>query len=111
MFWNNNLFKTIRKKSPLLISDLRVLLGQKCWSGLSRVEAGKQKPTLEIVILYHIIFDAPLESLLEQDIYQLKKVLVARAQEQVDALRSQPSDVEIFDRITYLERVYEKCTN
>lgn len=111
MFWNNNLFKSVRKQTPLIIHDLQALLGRKCWASLSRVEAGKQKPTIEIILLYHIIFDIKLERLLEQEIYRIKKNLITRSLEQIDELRTQPSTVELFDRINYLEKVYEQCQN
>ena len=63
MFWNNNIFKSVRKNTPLIIHDLQELLGHKYWTSLSRIEAGKQKPSIEIILLYHVIFGVKLEDL------------------------------------------------
>lgn len=111
MFWTNDQFKKIRKKSPILLDDLRVLIGNKCWSSLSRIEAGKQKPTIEVILMYHLIFDIRLDELLEHSMHQLKKKLSLRALEQIDNLRDQPNTATLFDRINYLEGIHEKCQN
>lgn len=111
MLNNSNEFKRTRLTSPLILDDLRVLLGQKGWGSLSRVEAGRQPPTHDMILMYHLIFSRSLEGLLIRDIERMKRSLKKRIIERIDDLKSTRNMIDVGERVRYLEEIYEKCEN
>lgn len=108
---HNEILKKVRTSTPLLIDDIRALIGQKSWSPLSRVESGKQAPTLDMVMVYHLLFQSPMSTLLVGDIQFHKRKLVKHLQQRITFLKAQYNSYELSDRINYLERQYERLKN
>jgi hypothetical protein len=108
---HNETLKKVRSASPLLIDDMRALLGQKSWSPLSRVESGKQAPTFDMILLYHLMFHIPVSALVMRDIQHYKRALRKRLPQRIAELKSQHNSIELYERISYLEKNHERLTN
>ena len=105
------ILKDVRKRTPLLIKDMCALLHLKSWGTLSRVEAGKQVPSWEIILAYHLLLDIPIEELVKQDRERLKKVLRERINVHVNSLLPEARNPEVHERINYLSEIYERLKN
>jgi len=101
----------IREMSPLILDDMRLLLNYKSWSGLSRVERGKQAPSLEVIICYHLMFGVPMDSLLKYEIQRLKRKLRNMILKRLETLKTKELEVSTQDRIKFLNTKYDDFGN
>ncbi len=100
--------KKARLRSPLTVDDVRMLLKQKCWSSISKMETGKRFPTLDTIIGYHVLFGIPLEELLKREIEQFKLFLEGYAQVRIDEIAEKSNGVNLAERIYYLQKFTEQ---
>jgi DNA-binding XRE family transcriptional regulator len=99
-----NIYKRSRLTSPLSIEDVRVLLNQKSHATLSRVEVGKQIPSLEIAIGYHVLFKTPLVELLQSEIDRCKLYLESYSKFRRDQLLERGNMMIHADKLVFLEQ-------
>ncbi|GAB5417020.1 MAG: hypothetical protein Crog4KO_18870 [Crocinitomicaceae bacterium] len=96
--------KKARRGSPLTLDDTRMLLKQKCWGAISRIESGQRYPTLEMLICYHILFDTPLEDLLHREIVDFRLQLEEKAEVRIDEITQKGNSVDFVERIHFLNQ-------
>lgn len=84
-----------RKRSHLAQSDIAFLLGMSEYSNIAHYEKGRRVPTTELLLLYRILFNAPVECLLEslnsrtsQEFVERLRLLLEKAQEWPDTPRN-----------------------
>lgn len=103
--------KRARKRSPLTLDDVRMLLKQKSWGPLSRVESGKQHPSLEVVIGYHVLFDIPFEELVKRETQEFKVFLDGYVEARIDEITHKGNSVDLAERIHFLKHFTEHGAN
>ncbi|MCR9171518.1 MAG: helix-turn-helix domain-containing protein [bacterium] len=106
-----HVLKKARKRSPLTLDDVRMLLKQKSWGTLSRVENGKRYPSLEMVVCYHVLFAEPLEVLLKREIEEFRLFLEGYAEARIDEITYQSNGVDLAERIHFLSQFTEDGKN
>lgn len=103
--------KRARKRSPLTLDDVRMLLKQKSWGPLSRVESGKQHPSLDVVIGYHVLFNIPFEQLVARETQDFKVFLEGYAEARIDEITHTSKSVDLAERIHFLKQFTEYGAN
>lgn len=103
--------KKARKRSPLTLDDARMLLKQQSWGPLSRVESGKQHPSLDMVIAYHVLFNTPFEELVKRETQNFKLFLEGYAEARIDEITQKGKGVDLAERIHFLKQFTEHGTN
>lgn len=106
----NRLLKTIRESTPLLVKDVCALLGMKHWGSLSRIEAGKQAPSLEVVLSYHVLFGTSLEQLFEYELARIREQLRKGIGRHTKDLVASVRNIDVHERMNYLTRIYERIS-
>lgn len=91
-----------RTRANVTLNDVAYLLNIDT-SNLSRIEKGIRKPSVKIILLYHILFDAPLIDLFAEQFNTLKEKLIERSHTLIDQLETEQPPKSI-NRIAYLNR-------
>ena len=91
-----------RTRANISLNDVAFLLNIDT-SNLSRIEKGIRKPNVKIILLYHILFDAPLIDLFAEQFNTLKEKLIGRSSKLITQLETEQPPKSI-NRIAYLSR-------
>lgn len=75
------------------------LLGNKCNNHVSRLELGKQRPSLETVLIYQILFDIKPADLVPKLHSQIVKHIAERVRAQPYLFKDKNSLLEIQERL------------
>jgi transcriptional regulator with XRE-family HTH domain len=102
-----NLLRTYRKKTELSIEDVAQLLNMPESSTLSRCERGFRKPTLEVIFTYHLLFEASIEKLFENDMKYTFKKIIKNIDPLIEKLKQQDYSRKIQARIQFLKNLKE----
>lgn len=103
---NKTNLKTYRRKSPLLQQDISHILNID--SGLyCRIEKGKRPPTLDIILLFHILFGTSVKDLFFYDYKALKEKILTRSKTLIEQLKTEQPPKSIY-RITCLNTIVNK---
>ncbi len=97
-----NLLRTYRKKTELLIEDVSQLLNMQDSSTLSRCERGNRKPNLEIIFTYHLLFEVSIEKLFENEMKFTFKKIEKNIDPLIKNLQNQESTKKVEARIAFL---------
>ena len=96
-----NAFKDYRRRVNIPLYDVAHLL-QIDISNLSKIEQGIRSPNIQVILLYHVLFKAPITLLFTQQFEQLKSLWVSRSYSLIDGLKAdQPP--KSGNRIAYIE--------
>ena len=77
----HNYLKVYRHLSPLSQRDIAFLLGLSDVTIISKYERSHRPPKIEVLTLYHVLFDVPVEILLPHHIRSTKELLESRIDE------------------------------
>ena len=102
---SSNYLRMYRKKSPLTQSDMGFLVDIKHISNISRYEKGQRKPSIEILITYHLLFNCPIESFFTQESEQVRQKLIPRLKELIQEIKKQQITLKDTPKINFLEEV------
>lgn len=111
MHIQHNYLRTYRKRSGLKQSDIKSLLDLPNRSSIGIWERGKRKTSLDLLILYHILFDKPIEHFFERQKDMLQKSLIERIQTRIQELMTLPYSQQISGRIGFLSEVLNKISD
>lgn len=99
-----------RKRSRLTQSDVAFIMNLSDYSNLSRCEKGQRIPSIEMILVYHILFGAPLETLFEKQKLTLHTDILTRIKRLLEDLRPKDKVPKIAARISFLESVLNRLT-
>lgn len=91
-----------RTRANISLNDVAYLLNIDT-SNLSRIEKGIRKPNVKIILLYHILFDAPLIDLFAEQFNTLNEKLIERSRRLIAQLETEQPPKSI-NRIAYMNR-------
>jgi len=101
----NNYLRQHRRNAPLTQTELAALLGLECRSSVSRLEWSVTRPSLEIALACHFVFDAPIEELFPgpyadslKQVIDRATILSADRRERI----TRPVEVRDIDQIEHL---------
>lgn len=83
-----NSLATFRKSANISLHDVAYLINIDS-GNLSSVEKGIRRPSLRIILLYHILFDAPVIKLLEDEFRYLKQLILKRSEKLIEQLKTE----------------------
>jgi len=107
---NHQNLRAVRKKSPLKQSDISFLIGVSEDARVSHWERGRRNPSMEIKLLYHIIFGLPVDSLLSEVAMSANNEIIARLKSRIVQLESTTKDARTLNRIEFLQNVLIRLT-
>lgn len=99
-----------RERSQLKQSDVCFIMGVPVSVNVSQWEHGTRNPTLETILLYHVLFGVPIESLFAERITQIQIDVAERSKLLLVQLRSMPPTIKVQNRISFLESFIAKVT-
>lgn len=114
MFFMNPIYhdlRSYRKKTCLSQQDVAELFGNKDVSQISRYETCPITPQMEISLLYHLIFNVPMNMFFARQKEELRKKLVLRIPNVIHELNCvSPNDLT-DEKITFLNALLSTLTN
>lgn len=105
MIIQHNFLRLHRKRSRLTQSDIAFILDLADYSNISRWEQGVHKPSIEVLLVYHLLFDIPIESLFERQRKEVAVKTQGKIQERISRLNDTPPDNKVKERIGFLQNV------
>lgn len=97
--------RTSRKRSPLTQSDIAYLMELPDDSNISRYEKGQRTPPIELLLIYHHLFDTSIESFFELQSNRMLTSLTERIQYLIDNLKQDNRTSNAAMRIKFLQNV------
>lgn len=107
---HHNYLRVFRKRSDLMQSDIGFLMNQPDYSNISRCEKGQRKPNIEMLLLYHLLFDVPIESLFERQKDALNEDLIIRIELLLKELKQVEQSPKVNSRIAFLASTLTRLT-
>lgn len=105
-----NFLRMYRKRSPLTQADIAFLMGLTDYSNISRCEKGQRAPSIELLLVYHLLFDTSIESFFDHHSVNARADLVNRIQGLIANLKKEQSDPKSAVRVRFLEEVITRIT-
>jgi DNA-binding XRE family transcriptional regulator len=102
MINDKNNLRAFRKRTDLTQSDIGFLMNHLDHISVCRYEHGERKPPMEMVLLYHLLFDVPVHSLFEIQTDNINEDLIVRIGQLIDQLKKQEPSQRVNSRIAFL---------
>jgi len=107
-----NYLRVFRKRSPLMQEDMLSISGLLDVSSISRYEKGQRDPTKEILLVYHHVFDAPIELFFELESNAMLPGLIQRMKERIKELETEDQiTLKNTSKIKFLEQAIIRLNN
>ena len=108
---HNNIFRIYRKRSSLTQSDMAALMGSTDdYSNISRWELGQRKPTIKLLLTYHLLFDVPVEDFFHTQKDTIRRELCAHIEILLYRLEQSESTPRVTARIGFLEATLKRLS-
>lgn len=101
---------SFRKRSYLTQTDIAFLLGLPDRSIIAKWENGNHAPNLETIILYHLIFNIPHDTLFHESKEFFADRMSERIKQLIDVLSKGPADKHLRYRIEFLEAAFKRLS-
>lgn len=96
-----NQLASLRTQANISLNDVAYLMNIDT-GNLSKIEKGIRKPNVRVILLYHILFDAPLIQLFTEEFKTLKNLIKRQSQKLITQLEiEQPPKSN--NRIQYIQ--------
>lgn len=106
MIHSKTLLKNLRTESPLDQKDVAQLLDMKA-SNLVRYEHGHRNPPPELLLIYHMLFDASLRDLFAPMYKHIADNLIARSHRLIAELKAHNSSKSLY-KLSYINEVVNR---
>jgi transcriptional regulator with XRE-family HTH domain len=110
MYIQHNDFRIARKRSHLTQTDFAFILNLYDHNTVSNWERGANRPLLESLLSYHLIFDLPIDDFFKEQKKIIAETLSNRIPLLIQQLKSEKPDFKQKLRIEFLESVLTKIT-
>lgn len=105
-----NFLRTHRKRSPLTQADIAALMKLPDDSNISRCEKGQRSPSVELLLVYHHLFDTSVESFFEPQSKIILSGLIEDMERLIQEIKKEESIPKNIARIKFLEEVIIRLT-
>jgi transcriptional regulator with XRE-family HTH domain len=105
----HNLLRQHRKRSPLTQNDI-AFMQLSDYANVCRWEKGLRQPSIEAIIIYHLLFGFPIETLFQEQKHELGKNTAERIKSLIAELKLEKSTPKVNGRITFLESALKRLT-
>jgi transcriptional regulator with XRE-family HTH domain len=106
MIHSKTLLRNLRTESPLDQKDVATLLDMKA-SNLVRYEHGHRNPTPELLLVYHMLFDASLRDIFAPIHKHIADTLVVRSKKLIAEFETQQSSKSLY-KLSFLKEVVNR---
>ena len=106
-----NHLRSYRKNSTLTQYDVAMLLQLKGNSIISRCEKGFRNPSLEMIAIYHLLFDTPMQDLIANHIEVGKELLILRIPILIKEIEDSDSVKDIQGRVIFLKAILARLSS
>ncbi len=106
MIHSNTLLKDLRTESPLNQKDVAQLLDMKA-SNLVRYEYGHRNPPPELLLTYHMLFDASLRDIFAPAYKNIADTLIARSRKLMTEFKAHNSSKSSY-KLHFLSEVVNR---
>ena len=110
MVIQHNHLRMFRKQSQLNQADIAFLMQLPDYSSISRWEQGQRPPSIDMLAVYHLLFDIPIGTLIESQKTQVHSMLVQQIDLLLQELRKAQPSQKIMGRIHFLETALTRLT-
>ena len=97
--------RTYRKRYPLTQGDIAFLLNRSGNAPLSKEEGGLQKPSIDTILFYHLVFETSITKLFPKHKEKLVESLKQRLPLLIERLRSSTDLAVVGPRISFLQAI------
>ncbi len=106
-----NYLKVYRKRTPLMQEKMSFLSDKPDTTNISRYEKGQREPNNETLLVYHFLFDTPIEELLKPESRIVKQKIVERIRDLINELRKEEQiTLKNTSKINFLEQTFIRLT-
>ena len=105
-----NFLRLFRKRSPLSQEDVAFLMGFPDISNVSRYEKSQRAPSIEFLLVYHHLFNTPIESFFEHHSEGVILELSSKIDDLIFELNKENDSVKNGPRINFLEEALNRLT-
>lgn len=99
-----------RKDTPITQSDMAALMDLQDNSLISRCESNVRMPSIEMTLVYHLLFDIPLATFVSTHREAAKERLIVRMRQLIEQLLQRPTTSKVEWRINYLTRAQTRLS-
>lgn len=110
MRYNKNYLRQYRKLTDITQSDIGFLLNQPDNIKICRYEQGERKPPMDMILLYHLLFNVPVDSLFEIQKDNLNEDLIVRINSLIHELKQHEPSQRVRNRIEFLTNALTRLT-
>ena len=100
-----NFLRIYRKRSPLTQADIAFLLKLPDYSNISRWEKGQRAPGIEMMLVYHYLFDTSIESFFEPQSKTILTELLEGIGQLISEIKKEEATPKNTYRIKFLEEI------
>lgn len=111
MLISNQNLRMYRKRARLIQEDIAYLIAMPDYANVSRMENGLREPSLELLFLYHLLFEMPLNGLFGNLADSIKNKVIERISLRITELNAHPPHPKIAERLGFLEHALVKLTS
>lgn len=108
MYLSSNNIRTYRRRSGLNLNDIAYLANVASQSAISRYENGSRTPPIELLLIYHVLFDTSVEDFFERHkthiIKNLPKMIIELRCKIVENSNASKREA----RILFLDQTYKR---
>ncbi len=105
-----NYLRTYRKNTHITQFDIAELLDLKDNSIVSRCETGQRDPNIEMLLVYHVLFEAPVESLVSNYVDVVTEHLITTIPKLIAHIKTQERTAHTASRIHFLSETLTRLT-
>lgn len=105
-----NFLRPHRKRSPLTQADIAFLLKLPNESTISRCEKGLRSPSVELLLVYHHLFDTSIEAFFEPQSKIILLGLIEKIKHLISVIQNEESIPKNTFRIKFLEEAIIRLT-
>ena len=98
----HNFLRTFRKQTDVTQSDIGFLMNLPDYSNISRWEKGHRTPSIEMLLLYHLLFNVPIDALFERQKNGMNEYLINRIELLIKDLKQLEQSPKVDSRIAFL---------
>jgi transcriptional regulator with XRE-family HTH domain len=110
MLIQQNQMRAHRKGSRLTQPDIAFIMGLSNHCIVSKWEKMGRRAGNGIILVYHLLFDIPVDEDLGQQVQELARMVAERAALRARELRALPPDPRVTYRISFLESVASRLS-
>ena len=102
--------RAFRKQTDITQTDIGFIMNLLDYSNVSRSENGLRKPSIEMLLTYHLLFDVPFETLFDALKEKLSADIIPRIGLLIHELKQDEQTPKVKSRISFLTSALARLT-